>query len=283
MNRPLTVHATPDPRTALSKIVPLVDAEPVMTSVVAGNLERAAREPSTFSDPSWLWVEDADGTPVAAAIHTPPRVPHLASDDPDVGVAVADFLSGSGRPVGGVGGFRRAAEGFAQRWRELHDCTVVTTMEQGVYEATQVAPPPGVPGCLRRASPRDAALLNVWALGFIEHIREPVPAEEAVLTDRIERGEMWVWERDGTPVSMAYASPPTGGMSRIGWVYTPPERRCHGYGSAVVAGATAAQLDAGARCMLYTDLANPTSNGIYQAIGYRRVGDGVMLSFEPRP
>jgi len=32
-------------------------------------------------------------------------------------------------------------------------------------------------------------------------------------------------------------------------------------------------LDAGASaCMLYTDAANPTSNKIYQRIGYRQVG-----------
>ena len=32
-------------------------------------------------------------------------------------------------------------------------------------------------------------------------------------------------------------------------------------------------------CMLFTDLANPTSNGIYQAIGYRAVGDVVEYQF----
>lgn len=32
-------------------------------------------------------------------------------------------------------------------------------------------------------------------------------------------------------------------------------------------------------CALYTDLANPTSNGIYQAIGYRHLGDTADLAF----
>ena len=31
--------------------------------------------------------------------------------------------------------------------------------------------------------------------------------------------------------------------------------------------------------MLYADLTNPTSNGIYQAIGYQRVGDALDLTF----
>jgi predicted GNAT family acetyltransferase len=196
-------------------------------------------------------------------------------------VALADHLATSGRCVEGVGGFRPAAEAFAQRWSDQHSCHVATTMEQGVYEATGVTAPTGVSGSLRLAAPGDAPLLNAWALGFVELIPEAVPAEEAILTDRVERGEMWVWEYDGAPVSMVYASPPAGGISRISWVYTPPEHQRHGYASAVVAGATAAQLAAGNRCMLYTDLANPTSNGIYQAIGYRRVGDAVMLAFEP--
>ena len=32
--------------------------------------------------------------------------------------------------------------------------------------------------------------------------------------------------------------------------------------------------------MLFTDLANPTSNGIYQRVGYSRIGDAVQLEFD---
>jgi hypothetical protein len=43
-----------------------------------------------------------------------------------------------------------------------------------------------------------------------------------------------------------------------------------------------AALDAGVReVVLYTDLANPTSNALYQRLGYRPVEDRVVLSFEP--
>jgi predicted GNAT family acetyltransferase len=68
-------------------------------------------------------------------------------------------------------------------------------------------------------------------------------------------------------------------VARIGPVYTPPEYRGHGYGSAVTAAATAAVLAAGAVPVLYTDLANPTSNKIYQAIGYRAVADRAAVWF----
>lgn len=277
----MSVHHTSDPHAFQIKVVPLIDADPIRTSVVATNLRNALRDPGTFEDPWWLWVDDEHGEPVAAAMHTPPRPPHLATDDPAIGIALADHLSASGRSVAGVGGSRVAAEAFAQRWITLHPGKLSTTMEQGVYEATVVAAPSDVAGSSRIAHLDDAPLLNAWAVGFIRAIGDSVPEHEAVLTDRIGRGEMWVWENNGTPVSMAYASPPCGGVSRISWVYTPPEERRQGYASAAVSSATAKQIDAGNRCMLYTDLANPTSNGIYQAIGYRRVGDAVMFAFTP--
>ena len=78
---------------------------------------------------------------------------------------------------------------------------------------------------------------------------------------------------------MAYASPANGGVTRISGVWTPPELRGHGYASGVVAALSTARLDAGEACMLYTDLANPTSNAIYQAMGYRRVGDSISIAF----
>jgi predicted GNAT family acetyltransferase len=63
-------------------------------------------------------------------------------------------------------------------------------------------------------------------------------------------------------------------IGRVGGVYTPPALRGHGYASANVAAASQHALDSGAvACMLYTDRANPTSNRIYQALGYRPVGD----------
>jgi len=42
-------------------------------------------------------------------------------------------------------------------------------------------------------------------------------------------------------------------------------------------------LAAGAEeVLLYTDLANPASNAIYQRIGYREIEDRVVLSFSQR-
>ena len=89
-----------------------------------------------------------------------------------------------------------------------------------------------------------------------------------------KRRQTDLWIADGKPVAWAGVGGRTPNGIRIGPVYTPPEERGHGYASAVVAAASQAQLDEGRTfCFLFTDLANPTSNRIYQAIGYEPIGD----------
>jgi predicted GNAT family acetyltransferase len=78
---------------------------------------------------------------------------------------------------------------------------------------------------------------------------------------------------------MAHASLVNGGVTRISGVWTPVELRGRGYASAVVAALSSERMDAGESCMLFTDLANPTSNKIYQAMGYRRIGDNITIEF----
>jgi predicted GNAT family acetyltransferase len=87
------------------------------------------------------------------------------------------------------------------------------------------------------------------------------------------------------PVSFLGVTAPLGGVVRIGPVYTPPEHRARGYASALVAAVSQAALDDGVMiCSLYTDLANPTANRIYAAVGYRPVGDFTIYAFAaPQP
>ena len=89
-----------------------------------------------------------------------------------------------------------------------------------------------------------------------------------------------LWEADGQPVSIACNTMPVTSMVRIGPVYTPPQARGHGYASAATAALSRRLLEAGAEeVVLFTDLANPVSNSIYQRIGYRPFEDRVVLAF----
>lgn len=90
-----------------------------------------------------------------------------------------------------------------------------------------------------------------------------------------------VWEADRTPVSMAMLRAPAAGVSRIGPVFTPADRRGRGYGSAVTAAAADLAHRGGTPdVVLFADLANPTSNAIYQRIGFVGVADMVRVEFE---
>jgi predicted GNAT family acetyltransferase len=78
---------------------------------------------------------------------------------------------------------------------------------------------------------------------------------------------------------MAARTDAVAGVSRVQAVYTPPERRRAGYAAACVAALSARVLAEEHRCILYTDLTNPTSNGVYRSIGYRSVAEWVRYRF----
>jgi predicted GNAT family acetyltransferase len=80
---------------------------------------------------------------------------------------------------------------------------------------------------------------------------------------------------------MIGVTPAVAGTVRIGPVYTPPAQRRRGYaGSAVAAASRRALAQDAERCMLYTDLDNPTSNKIYAEVGYRRSADWEEIALE---
>ena len=95
-----------------------------------------------------------------------------------------------------------------------------------------------------------------------------------------------LWEVDGASVSLAGWGGPTPNGIRVGPVYTPPELRGRGYATALTAEVSQRLLDGrlfvGGRrfCFLYTDLANPTSNAIYERIGYERIAEAAEIVFD---
>ena len=101
-----------------------------------------------------------------------------------------------------------------------------------------------------------------------------------VIDRALTAGECWLWQDpSGAPVSLAARRPVIAGSARIGPVFTPAQHRARGYGSAVTAAATADVLDDGAVPVLFTDLANPTSNAIYERLGYQAVQDRLSVDF----
>ena len=206
-----------------------------------------------FSD-GWSGVDGVDELAAAIAAMDPPTV--SLGGTPDTVLAVTELL---GR-------------------------TVTSRMDQRLFRLDELIAPRPTDGSARHASGADAEWLARWYTDFAVEAfgRLPVGFDASRMVERgVRSSQCFVWTLDdGTPVAMAVAHPPVDGVSRIGPVYTPPPWRGRGYGAAVTATASRAILDAGDVAVLYTDLANPTSNRIYQRLGYRQVLDRTTVRFD---
>ncbi len=261
---------------------PLLLGREAEHNLILGILAGIASGREWVDPPPYLALALAGSDPVLAAIMTPPHnllLSHTESLEA-LPLLVEDLLR-SGYGVPGVTGSPVVSEAFAGLWQEKTGHKARLAMGQRIYELEKVRWPVDVPGHLRRATEADRPLLREWFTGFFHDADpggDPEKSVDRFLTTQ-SRG-LYLWE-DGEPVSMAGHIAATPHGDRVGAVYTPPEWRRRGYASACVAALSRMLLDQGRRfCFLYTDLANPTSNHIYQEIGYRAIADSVMLCFE---
>jgi GNAT superfamily N-acetyltransferase len=113
-----------------------------------------------------------------------------------------------------------------------------------------------------------------WCTRFVSEAGSLAVDLDSFIDERISRDGWRLWAVAGEPVAMAAMTTVVDGMARRTPVYVPPEHRRRGFGAAVTAAVSQAARDAGAEhVLLFTDLANPTSNSLYQRIGYRPVAD----------
>lgn len=167
-----------------------------------------------------------------------------------------------------------AAKRFAEEWSAAHSVGFEAGRRMRIYQLDRVVPPANpAPGSMRQATSDELTLAVEWARAFKRDTgfwdNDPGPLARRLVGE----GRLFVWE-DGDPVSMAARMAETPNGIRIGYVYTPPEARRRGYASTCVAALSQHYLDQGRTfCFLHTDLANPTSNAIYQRMGYQPVCD----------
>jgi predicted GNAT family acetyltransferase len=258
-----------------ARALPHLVRDPVRHNLAYG-LVAARRDGTVPVEPGAVWLRVVDGERlVTVALRTPP-FPLLLTGAPQVAVdRLVDHLLDTGVELPDVSGPADLAARFADRWSAATGGEASVTGRARLFRLGTVTPPRGVPGRPRTATPADRERLVDWLTAFHAEAGPGGPSPGAAAVDRgLRRPDAWwLWEVDGAVVSMCLVNPPVAGVPRITAVYTPPERRGHGYASAGVAAASQWALDHGAAaCMLYTDLANPTSNKIYQTIGYRPVG-----------
>lgn len=238
-----------------------------------------AKGPSAYGPerPFFGWWTDGGGVS-GAFVRTPPRPPLLTAMPAEAVVALADVLAERALP--GVDTCDGDVEVFAEAWRRRTGAAYRIRRRTRLYRLGSLSEPAPPPGRARIAGPGDRDLLISWYAAFHAEIGEEVRDGPSPVDDKLEYGGMTLWEYDGSPVSMAGVSRPEADMARIVAVYTLPEQRGRGYGGAVTAAVARAAVDAGiGHVVLFTDLANPASNKIYQRLGFRPVEDRTVVEF----
>ncbi|MEW6047344.1 MAG: GNAT family N-acetyltransferase [Bacillota bacterium] len=246
----------------------------LMLGIANGLIEH----PERVQGQPYLAIVLDGGTVVAAAVMTPPRNLVLSRVSAADGLwLIAEDVYREYRRLPGVLGPSPVSLTFADRWQRRSGQPFQKARALRIYQLDQVRPASRAPGDLRRATEADRDLLIRWMAAFGAEALGQADAGEAeqrvdALLQPGHRG-LFLWY-DGRPVSMAGYSGPTGNGIRVSAVYTPPEYRRRGYASACVSALSQFLLDTGYKyCFLFTDLSNPTSNHIYQEMGYRPVCD----------
>jgi predicted GNAT family acetyltransferase len=275
MGEPFRVDAYDDPARVLAVAAEFLGCEPVRHNLIATLLHRCVQT----GEPGRFWTAAASGRVVGVTFQSPLRYFAAVTPMPaDAVAATVDRVVRDGVALPGVNGEAATSAVFAGHWTERTRSSARPVVGMRLYEVDAVTRPE-VSGTVRRAGATDRALAAEWLQDFAAETREPGGDAEVVARRRIDAGELWLHDDDG-PVALAGVTSPTGAAVRIGPVYTPPARRGRGYASALVAARSAAARAEGLRCLLYTDLANPSSNAIYRAIGYRPVAELVRYEFD---
>src|SRR3954454_12864435 len=272
--------------------------QPVLSTVMAsvasrGRDQRAAGVAWPEDVPCWFAAFVDRGRVVATAMRTAPfgEFPaYLMPMSDDAAVLLARTLLGRDEPVLGANGALPAVQVFSEEMASGTGRRVMVGQHTRLFELGELKEPALVPGLLRHATLGEQEVVTGWYLAFMTDADEqagrapgesphesPEPDE---MRRRIQSGQVLVWEVEGAPVHVTAATTPAFGVSRIGPVYTPKEHRGHGYASRAVYEVSKLLRDDDTRACLFTDRANPTSNKIYEALGYERLVDMANLRVE---
>ena len=247
--------------TVMEKLRTRGPAEQAHQATLFGRLERADKVEATFYRlpsrglaPTALTHEHADTLAARLVDHGYP-LPYVTADEDTATV-------------------------FAEAWQRHTGVTPTLRTRLHLYRLGTLTPQEPLPeGVGRPAGEEDHGQVVHWCREFAAAVDEVLP--DSWVDTRFADKHFTFWETpDGTPVSIAGATARIGGMVRVDPVYTPAHLRGRGYAGAVTAEVTRAALATGATdVVLFTDPGNPTSNALYQRLGYVRITDWAVYDF----
>lgn len=277
-----------DPQAFYDRVAPFLMTHEAENNLPLGLVAALMQDIQRYGDdPPYLALVEDDGQVVHMALRTPPHKLILSTTDTldAITLFVQDTFAKYGDSLPGVNGPSPVSKAFAEHWQTITGQSYRKTMAMRIFRLDVVNPVTAVPGQIRPVNKGDRTLMIDWIKAFYRDVMDKEYDDEWAersferYLDPDNPSELYAWE-DGGVVSIVGCGRPTRNGVSIAPVYTPPEKRRRGYASACVATLSQHLLDRGHKfCFLYTDLANPTSNHIYQEIGYRPVCDADEYEF----
>jgi uncharacterized protein len=263
-----------------------LESHEVLNSLVLGICGQLVGHPERFSSPAVLKTVESTGELSIAAVMTPPHnlIVSGSSAFKDGINLLVETLIREGWKIPGLFGPVDVARDIAVRWSDAVGCHFRVAQKLRMYELREVLTPVPERGRLRPAGMADLELVARWwhAARMEMFAKSDVEEDKRTAQFRIGDGDFYLWE-DGEPVSMAGRTRPTRRGISVGMVFTPPEMRNKGFATACVGELSRTLLRTGREfCTLYADIMNPTSNRIYQKIGYRPIGDFDEYAFSEK-
>ena len=256
-------------------------------NVIIGN---EGKDKTGWRDPAnWYMATVSDEKGIRlTAVMTPPHNLTLYATDNVYDEEIIKFLIENIKKdeifIGGVMTEIGLAKNFADIYSRASGMDYFINKNQRIYELKKISENIAAVK-IRPVKETDMAFLPYWVGGFHSDCfgTELDPTDADLCRYFIASRNLFILEDAGTPVSMARILREMQNVAGVGSVYTPPYFRNNGYATGCVTAVSRLILERGfTKCALYTDLANPVSNGIYQKIGYEPVCDSVEIIFKTR-
>lgn len=282
----MTLHTYSSSLAFLADVQESLEADETVNSLMLGIALAVGQ--TAYAAPPYYAAIHKDSRVVAAALMTPPyplQITGTEANNRDILLRIVQHLRDARIVPPGIHARKDIADAFADIYTSLYEVQATTEMNMRLYRLDKVLQQPQPPGRLRKAEEADTELIATWCEAFMREAmpRDPLRSAAAFARQKIADHELFLWD-NGEPVSMAARARPTRHSCTVNFVYTPPEQRARGYAMACTAALSQYLINSGYTfCTLFTDLDNPTSNSIYQRIGYQAVCDFTKYRFNARP
>jgi len=259
--------------------------EPVLTNVI-GSIAAGVQAGRVYDTCLLMAVRDGEGTVVGCAALTSPWNLVVSPMPREAALALGRHMADTHPDMPGITGVRDVVNAVVESLGLDYEPRIA--MVDTVRVIDEFVPPAHeIAGSPRRADDADRDRLIAWLIQFGLDASLPLHDVEASVDSRLDARAFWFWEVDGRPVALAGHAPvvptPAGNVGRIGPVYTPEAERGHGYAAAITSVVVRHLQPQCSVIMLYADATNPTSNGVYDRLGFRAAAEVIEIELASAP